>query len=99
MNLQPYRMIIVRDSDRKDALADCMSQKNILKIRNSGASSIICSDMGTLLSSVSCIESEKCVEDFGKFAYKEEWKEKCGRIIQYCISRFLQLINSKGKVL
>ena len=99
MNLQPYRMIIVRDSDRKDVLADCMSQKNISKIRNTGASIIICSDMGTSILIILCVESENCVEDFGKFAYKDEWKEKCGRIIQYCILLSFNLLISKGKVL
>lgn len=39
-------MIIVRDADKKDLLASCMSSKNSPKVKNSGASVIICSDMG-----------------------------------------------------
>lgn len=46
MNLQPYRIIIVRDVEKKELLASCMSEKNHPKVENAGASLIICSDMG-----------------------------------------------------
>lgn len=45
MNLQPYRMILVRDSAVKEKLADCMSCKNAPIVRESSASIIMCSEM------------------------------------------------------
>ena len=46
MNLQPYRVIVVRDEDVKLKLAACMSEHNAPKVLNAGASLIVCSDMG-----------------------------------------------------
>lgn len=46
MNLQPYRVIVVRDEDVKQQLATCMSEHNTPKVLNAGASLIVCSDMG-----------------------------------------------------
>ena len=45
MNLQPYRMIIVRDAEVKESLSLCMSKKNENTVREAAASIIVCSDM------------------------------------------------------
>ncbi|KNB45102.1 nitroreductase [Blastocystis sp. subtype 4] len=49
MNLQPYRMILVRDSSIKEKLANCMSQKNAPVVREADVSIIMCSEMGMVL--------------------------------------------------
>ena len=46
MNLQPYRVIVVRDEDVQQKLATCMSKNNAPKVLNAGACLIVCSDMG-----------------------------------------------------
>ena len=45
MNLQPYRMIVVRDAEVKESLSLCMSKKNENTVREAAASIIVCSDM------------------------------------------------------
>ena len=45
MNLQPYRMIIVRDAEVKESLSQCMSKKNENTVKEAAASIIVCSDM------------------------------------------------------
>ena len=49
MNLQPYRMILVRDASIKEKLANCMSQKNAPVVREADVSIIMCSEMGMVL--------------------------------------------------
>ena len=49
MNLQPYRMILVRDSSAKEKLADCMSQKNAPVVREASVSIIMCSEMSMIM--------------------------------------------------
>ena len=39
-------MIIVRDQEKRSLLASCMSENNAKKVACSGASLIICSDIG-----------------------------------------------------
>lgn len=86
MNLQPYKVIVVRDPPVKQSLSLCMSKNNAPKVLNSGASLIVCCDMGLCVRSDSEVDSSKCVEDFGRFAYPENWREKTKRMMVYCAS-------------
>ena len=44
MNTQPYKMILVRDQDKKEELAKSMEAGNDETVKSSGATVIICSD-------------------------------------------------------
>lgn len=48
MNTQPYKMILVRDQDKKEALAAFMEAGNDVTVKTSGATVIICSDQRIL---------------------------------------------------
>ena len=84
MNLQPYKVIVVRDPSVKQSLSLCMIQSNAPKVLHSGASLIVCSDMGSRFHFDLEIDSNKCIEDFGRFAYPENWREKTERMRMYC---------------
>ena len=44
MNTQPYKMILVRDQDKKEELAKSLEAGNDETVKSSGATVIICSD-------------------------------------------------------
>lgn len=48
INLQPYKMILVRDEAMKEPLAACMSKKNAPVVMEAPVSIIVCSDMGRI---------------------------------------------------
>lgn len=47
MNAQPYRMILVRDQEKKEELATMMEAGNDVAVKTSGATVIICADQRT----------------------------------------------------
>ena len=40
------------------------------------------------------VDSKKCVSDFGRFAYKDNWKEKTKTISVYSSGRFHSILCS-----
>lgn len=49
MNTQPYKMVVIRDEDKLEALAECMEDGNATTVRTSAATVIVCADQGWLL--------------------------------------------------
>lgn len=46
MNTQPFKMILVRDEEKKELLASCMDEGNDATVRTSAATVIVCADQG-----------------------------------------------------
>ena len=49
MNTQPYKMVVIRDGDKLEALSECVEKNNAAAIRTSAATVIVCADQGWLL--------------------------------------------------
>ena len=46
MNTQPFKMVLIRDKEKKEQLACCMDEGNDTTVRTSGATVIVCADQG-----------------------------------------------------
>ena len=46
MNTQPFKMILVRDEEKKGQLACCMDEGNDMTVRTSAATVVVCADQG-----------------------------------------------------
>lgn len=46
MNTQPYKMVVIRDEDKLNALAECMEEGNNTTVKTSAATVIVCADQG-----------------------------------------------------
>ena len=44
MNTQPFKMVLIRDKEKKEQLACCMDEGNDTTVRTSGATVIVCAD-------------------------------------------------------
>lgn len=49
MNTQPYKMILVRDQEKKEALAQYMEGGNSNTVKSSGALVVVCADQRSCL--------------------------------------------------
>ena len=46
MNTQPFKMVLIRDKEKKDQLACCMDEGNDTTVRTSSATVIVFDDQG-----------------------------------------------------
>ena len=48
MNTQPYKMVVIRDEEKLNALAECMEEGNNTTVKTSAATVIVCADQGLI---------------------------------------------------
>ena len=46
MNTQPYKLILIRDNEKKEELSKYMIDSNSISVKTSAATVIVCSDQG-----------------------------------------------------
>ncbi|KAK8805204.1 hypothetical protein WA538_001632 [Blastocystis sp. DL] len=73
MNTQPFKMIVVRDSEQKENLAACMDSGNDTTVRTSAATVVVCADQDPVQS----------VTDFGKYVFESDVSPKIQKMIRY----------------
>lgn len=86
MNTQPFKMIVVRDSEQKENLAACMDSGNDTTVRTSAATVIVCADQGIICHAASTVDPVQSVTEFGKFVFDEEMPPKVQKMIRYGMS-------------
>ena len=65
MNTQPFKMVLIRDKEKKDQLACCMDEGNDTTVRTSSATVIVCADQDPM----------KLVDESGEYVLtkSESW--------------------------
>ena len=83
MNTQPFKMIVVRDSEQKENLAACMDSGNDTTVRTSAATVVVCADQGIVDFMTPTVDPVQSVSDFGKYVFGEDVPPKMQKMIRY----------------
>lgn len=83
MNTQPFKMIVVRDSEQKENLAACMDSGNDTTVRTSAATVVVCADQGITHFVLSMIDPVQSVTEFGKYVFESDVPPKIQKMIRY----------------
>ncbi|KNB44117.1 nitroreductase family protein [Blastocystis sp. subtype 4] len=73
MNTQPFKMILVRDEEKKEQLACCMDEGNDMTVRTSAATVVVCADQDPV----------KSVKEFGQYVFSSVESPKVKKMIRY----------------
>ena len=83
MNTQPFKMIVVRDSEQKENLAACMDSGNGTTVRTSAATVVVCADQGISCFVLLVVDPVPSVTDFGKYVFESDVPPKIQKMIRY----------------